>query len=183
MNVVFLDIDGVLQPYDSENNFYEINNKVKDLVRKLSIEQQIDFSKYNVYDILAVYYDWNDEAVSRLKHILDETDSKIIMSSDWRSAKDVYKMRDLLKIRGLDKYWLADNIILKNGNSKEMIRALEIQDSLSRYPVDNYVILDDMEGLREYFPQNCVITYDYLKTRDMNEGIEILKKGQVKVRK
>ena len=44
MNIVFLDIDGVLQPYDSENHFYEINNKTKELVRLLS-EKHNNFQK------------------------------------------------------------------------------------------------------------------------------------------
>lgn len=182
MNIVFLDIDGVLQPYDSENRFYEINKKVKELVKNLSLKYNTDFSKYSVYDILAVYYDWNIDAVNRLKYVLDETDSKIIISSDWRSSKDIHKMRDLLKIKDLDKYWLADNIIIKDGNSLVENRVLEINDSLKRYPIDNYVILDDMKDLETYFPNNCIITYDYLKTSDMEKCIKILKKDRVKVR-
>lgn len=175
MNVVFLDIDGVLQPYDSEDRFYEIDDKVKMLVKKLSEKHDVDFLQYNVYDILAVYYDWNNEAVNRLAHILNDTDSKIIVSSDWRSSKSIYKMRDLLKIRYLDKYWLADNPIIKTGSIVEN-RALEIKESLKRYSIDNYVVLDDLEGLKCYFPNNAVITYDYLKTSDMNNCIKILKK-------
>ena len=177
MNVVFLDIDGVLQPYDSENIFYEIDSKVKMLVKKLSEKYGIDFSQYNVYDILAVYYDWHNDAVSRLMHILDETGAKIIISSDWRSNKKIYKMRDLLKIRNLDTYWLADNPIIKKASLVEN-RALEINESLAKYPIDNFVVLDDLEGLKYYFPNNAVITYDYLKTSDMNECIKILKKGK-----
>ena len=182
MRYVFLDVDGVLQPYDSENRFYEINNKVKELVKALSEKYNTDFSKYIVYDILAVYYDWNMDAVNRLRHILDETNSKIIISSDWRSSKSIYKMRDLLKIKELDKYWLADNNIIKNGNSLAEIRALEIQDALDRYPIDNYAILDDMKDLETYFPNNSVITYDYLKTSDMEKCLKILKKDKVKLR-
>ena len=85
-------------------------------------------------------------------------------------------MRDLLKLKELDKYWFADNIIKKEGNSLAEIRALEIEDSLEKYPIDNYVIIDDMVGLKEYFPNNSVITYDYIKTSDMNECIKILQK-------
>lgn len=175
MNVVFLDIDGVLQPYDSEDRFYEIDDKVRMLVKKLSEIHNVDYSQYNVYDILSVYYDWHNDAVSRLAHILSDTNSKIIVSSDWRSSKKIYKMRDLLKIRYLDKYWLADNPIIKFGSQVEN-RFLEIKESLARYPIENYVVLDDLEGLKNHFPDNAVITYDYLKTRDMNECIKILKK-------
>ena len=176
MNIVFLDIDGVLQPYDSENHFYEINNKTKELVRLLSEKHDIDYSKYSIFDILAVYYDWNKEALDRLKYLLDYTSSKIIISSDWRSEKNLYKMRDLLAIWSLDKYWFADNTIMHNLCSIEKKRALEINNSLEKYPINNYVVLDDMKGLKDFFPNNAVITNDYIKLNDMNECIKILKK-------
>ena len=109
------------------------------------------------------------------KNIIKVID-KIIISSDWRSDKYIYKMRDLLKIKDLDKYWLADNNIIKDVNSLAEIRALEINDSLKRYPIDNFVILDDMKALEKYFPNNAVITYDYMSVSNMNECIKILKK-------
>ena len=176
MKVVFLDIDGVLQPYSSENRFYEINRQAKELVNSLSIKYGVDYAKYCIYDILAVYYDWNKEAVERLKYVLKESKARIIISSDWRNKKQPEKMHDLLRIHDLDKYWLADNCIIKDANSLSEIRFLEINDSLKRYPIDNFVILDDMKALEKYFPNNAVITYDYMSVSNMNECIKILKK-------
>ncbi len=176
MKAVFLDIDGVLQPYESENHFYEINKNTKKLVNDLSEKYNIDYSKYSIFDVLMVYYDWNREAVKRLKYILDNTESKIIISSDWKSDKLPRKMHDLLKIHDLDKYWYCDNIIIKKPLLAQEIRHLEIEDSLNRYPIDNYVILDDMKYLEGYYPNNSVITYDYISINDMNDAIKILKK-------
>jgi len=176
VNIVFLDIDGVLQPYSSENNFYEINNKTKKLVENLSQKYKIDYSKYNIYDILMTYYDWDESAVARLKYILDETSSKIIVSSNWRSEKNIYKMRDLLTIRSLGDYWFADNSILNYKLTFGEKRALEIKKSLFKYPIDNFVILDDLKELKDFFPNNAVITFDYLKNKDVDECIKILKK-------
>ena len=176
MNIVFLDIDGVLQPYDSENRFYEINRKTKELVDLLSQKYQIDYTKYSVYDILAVYYDWDESAVARLKNVLDKTTSKIIITSDWRSIKLPNKMHDLLAIKGLDNYWLCDNDIICDEASLVKKRVMEINNSLKKYEIDNYVVLDDMKGLKEYFPNNSVITYDYMNNRDMDNCIKILSK-------
>ena len=36
----------------------------------------------------AVYYDWDAEAVSRLKHLIEETKAEIVLSSDWRHSKN-----------------------------------------------------------------------------------------------
>ena len=176
MKVVFLDIDGVLQPYDTQNNFYSIDKQNKKLVTDLSIKHNIDYAKYNIYDILMVYYDWHLKAIARLKSILDDTEAKIIISSDWKSEKLPDKMHDLLAIHDLDKYWYGDNIIIKKPLEAFEIRHLEIEDSLKRYPIDNYVILDDMEGLKQYFPNNSVITHDYISLLDMNDAVKILKK-------
>ena len=176
MKVVFLDIDGVLQPYDSENNFYEINSKTKQLVNDLSNKNNVDYNKYSIYDILPVYYDWHPQAVKRLKSVLDDTGAKIIVSSDWKDDRLPDKMRDLLKIHDLDKYWYADNIKIKEPLVAPKIRHLEIEDSLNRYPIDDFVVLDDMRELEIYYPNNSVITHDYMSIFDMNDCIKILKK-------
>ena len=176
MNIVFLDIDGVLQPYDSENRFYEINKKSKELVSELSKKYNIDYSKYSIYDILATYYDWNSNAIERLKYILTSTSSKIIVSSDWRNSNYPFKMRDLLTIHGLGDYWFSDNIKKETMASLDEIRAMEINDSLLKYNINNFAILDDLKGLEEYFPNNTVITNNYISVNDMNKCIKILRK-------
>jgi hypothetical protein len=122
-----------------------------------------------------VYYDWDDQAVSRLKYVLDTTDSKIMISSNWRNIKYPNKMRDLLKIRSLEKYYYKDNDILGDAYNPN-IRHLEIEKALHDNPIDNYVILDDMKEMGTFYPNNSVITYDTMNIRDMNECIRILKR-------
>ena len=173
MNIVFLDIDGVLQPYDNELRFAHIDNSI---IKKLSEKYNIDYNQYSFYDVCAVYYDWEEQAVSRVKYVLDETNSKIIVSSDWRTERYPNKMKDLLTIQGLDKYYYADNIILKDYLYSAKKRALEIQTSLENYNINNFVVLDDMKELEDYYPNNSVITHNYISIRDMNKCIKILKK-------
>lgn len=85
-------------------------------------------------------------------------------------------MRDLLTIKSLGDYWLADNIIKEDINFSTIKRVLEIKDTLSKFPIDNYVILDDMKDLKNHFPDNTVITNDYISISDMDKCIKILKK-------
>lgn len=172
-NIVFLDIDGVLQPFDNDYRFFYEENG---LIKELSEKYNIDYSIYDKFDVLAVYYDWEETAVSRLKHILDETNSKIIISSDWRSKRQPNKMKDLLTLQNLNKYYLADNIICEDINNYHEKRAYEIKHSLREYNVSNFVVLDDMVELEGYFPNNTVITYNYLSLSNMNKCLKILKK-------
>ena len=171
MKIVFLDIDGVLQPHDSENRFYMSD---KSLVDELSKKHNINYSDYSIYDVMAVYYDWDEQAIARLKYILEKTNAKIIISSDWRSEKKPNKMADLLEIHGLGKYWFADNEINHDYIPNPQRRALEIKNSLAKYPIEDFVVLDDMSGLDEYFPENIVKTSNYIGIADMEKSIKIL---------
>lgn len=176
MNIVFLDIDGVLQPYHAESRFYFTQEDFKRVSKRLLQQTGIDYSKYDISDVLAVVYDWNPQAVARLKYVLDATESKIIASTDWKSERFPNKMHDLLGIQGLGDYWFKDNIIVKEAKSLPEIRHLEIEDSLNKYPIDKFVVLDDMQELKNYYPDNAVITKDYMSINDMNDCIKILKK-------
>lgn len=176
MKIVFLDIDGVLQPYDSEMRFYSLDKDNKKIINELSKKMNVDYTQYSPYDVLAVYYDWNPQAISRLKYVLDSTESLIISTTDWRNERFPNKIPDLLKIHSLNKYWFQDNIDLKSIPNRRERRAKEIEDSLKRYPIDNFVILDDMKELKNYYPDNTVITNDYMSINNMNDCIKILKK-------
>ena len=86
-------------------------------------------------------------------------------------------MYDLLKIQGLDKYYYADNPYIIDGSSYYRNRAKEIDISLSKYDINNYVILDDMVELIRYFPDNFVCVRNYIQDRDVENAIKILKRS------
>ena len=155
-----MDIDGVIQPYNSNIRFKHI--KDTSLLDILEQRTKINYRKYDIYDVYATYYDWNKNALNRLKYILEVTNSKIIISSDWRNSNMPSKIHDLLKIHNLDNYWFTDNIIESEILSSSERRAKEIEISLNRYPIDNYVILDDMKPLYKYYQDNFVLTDNYI---------------------
>ena len=186
MKVVFLDIHGVLQPYNAERRFREFPNRNK-IIAELSEKHNIDYFKYHYYDVLAAYIDWNKDSVDRLKEALDKTGSQIIVSSDCKSKYEPNKMHDLLEIHDLGKYWYADNTIITNRfrfmnnfRTEDIIRKKEIMHSLKVYPIETFVVLDDMQRMKKHFPENSVITHDYMRDDDMNECIKILTKQNIK---
>lgn len=174
MNVVFLDIDGVVQPHNSFKRFDYMNY---DTIKYLSDKYHTDYFKYDCYDVCSVYVDWEFSAVERLKYILDSTNSRIIISSNWREPNNSYKMYDLLKIQGLDKYYYADNPYIIEDSSYYKIRTKEINASLNKYDIKNYVILDDMVDLIRCFPSNFVCVNNYINDKDVERAIKILKKN------
>ena len=111
--IIFLDIDGVLQPFESQERFANIvhgeGRKTcnPELYKHLESYLEIDFrdEKYHPYDLAAVYYDWDKTAVTLLKVILEYTHAEIVLSSDWRTM-GFDMIKDYFAIHGLDKYFI-----------------------------------------------------------------------------
>ncbi len=78
--VVFLDIDGVLQPTTAQDRFnHNMESLKKELAEKYNDNHFLELDKY---DVAAVYYDWNKEAVDFLHKLLSDCDAEIVISSD-----------------------------------------------------------------------------------------------------
>lgn len=111
--ILFLDIDGVLQPRTQKRFAYhsEIPALCKELERRTggrypySMWVEGNFPVSDM-DIAAVYYDWVPDAVDRLRYVLDVTGAKIVISSNWREGRTAQCIRGFLAIHGLDDYLL-----------------------------------------------------------------------------
>ena len=154
MKIVFLDIDGVMQPYDAENRFYISD---KSLVDSLSEKYHTDYHIYSIYDVMAVYYDWHEQAIARLKNILDKTGAKIIISSDWRSEKTPNKMPDLLIIDGgsvvaIAKQGADSGLDSNNGtyiNGGTVLATTSMMDQISMDSKQRFISLSYGENMNE----------------------------------
>lgn len=195
--IIFLDIDGVLQPYSSKGRFeYERQYGLQTLQEKLTVELSIDYFQYHPYDVGACYCDWDKEAVARIRKICDKTGAKIVISSDWRNIKLPYKMRDFLKIWNMDKYWIADNYHsnkideesdnvmkrVKEYVEKKAIelnhkyidnRSIEILYYVFSNNITNYVAIDD-RYLSELPEGHFVYTNNLINDEQCNKAIELL---------
>ena len=101
MKVVFLDIDGVIQPLGKQDRFKhldEIEEIAKALDQKIPgfnyyeyvSEEKYPESFFGVYsrkcNLCAVLFDWPKEAVRYLTEVLERQNAKIVISSDWRDS-------------------------------------------------------------------------------------------------
>jgi hypothetical protein len=169
--IVFLDIDGVLQPCYSQIRFEKIeNNEYLDAKNQLSSKFDKDYFWYDKYDLAAVIYDWRHSAVDELKRVLDATNAKIVLSSDWR-AKPQTIMMGLFQIHGLDKYYIDNTIYFDiYGDDSEEIH----KKSDKFYANKKYKHIYDERAVEilEYVRKNKHIThYVAIDDRNLSNGL------------
>ena len=162
MNIIFLDVDGVL---NSRNKLIEIYNKTH--------------KPHSGYS-----YPFDERCLENLKLLVQETNSKIVVSSTWR--KDEEGRITLLKV--LSEYEL-DNKIIGYTPVLDKERGIEIKQFLiSLKETHNFVILDDdldmgelnpfliktngQEGLTYENVQEAIIKLNKTKIKEKQDDLE-----------
>lgn len=87
----------------------------------------------------------DDEKVKNLKYIIDKTDSKIVLTSSWRTGwKKIHKEQQGYMADYLDKKLEKEKLFItdKTDDFKAM-RGEAIMEWLEGKSIENYVILDD----------------------------------------
>jgi len=168
MKVIFLDIDGVLQP-GTQHRFDHDLDKLKDDL----IQTNPDYEIVDKYDIGATYYDWDKTAVSLLTDLCEKTGAQFVISSDWRLSSSLQKLRLLFSIHQMDKY-VFDTL---GTELTEQQRYQEIQHYLQTHNnITHFVIIDDHYAydFNEHFQLNFVHTDWVLTEKDYEKAAMIL---------
>ena len=117
MNIVFLDVDGVI---NSRNKLIEVYKKTG--------------KPHSLYN-----YPFDELCLNYLKEIIEETNSFIVVTSTWRKDEEGKK----ILLEELDKYGLLNRVI---GYTEILntTRGLEIKSYLEKNKnIINFIILDD----------------------------------------
>ena len=170
--VIFVDIDGVLQPAVNQRRF---RNDLDALKRELADELENEaYLEHDKYDLGAIRYDWDTEAVERLRKLCEDFGAHIVVSSDWRIGKSVTTLKEYFHIHGLGRH-VRDKTT--DGQVSSRDRAAEIREYLDTHPeIERFVIVDDhyQRELEEMFPGKHVHTGYRLQADDARKAREIL---------
>ena len=156
MKIIFLDIDGVL------NNFQTF--------REIHFEEQLTGVRRVAID---------PDKVALLKEIVDYTDAKIVLISDWRKygkmkkGKFVTKNENLSQILDILEFY---NLFIYDVTPKVRgcNREVEIRKWLENKDIEKYIIIDDEEyDLQGFTSEEIVKTY-FIKTDQNGDGIKDL---------
>lgn len=137
INIIFLDIDGVLNTGENQDLQEEKDGQIK-------FEHQFNFDK---------------ECMKNLKEIILEFNAYIVISSSWRIEKEKIYWDAL--IRNFKEYDI-DNRIIDKTPSFSTTRGEEIMRWISnnQNKVSNYVILDDEDDMGQLI-DNLILCNDY----------------------
>ncbi len=151
MNIIFLDIDGVL---NSQKYFIEQHSKILELYSNenydnsiaLKTERQmlnIDINKVNI-----------------LKEIIDITNSSVVITSSWKSLSTFPYIKNRLIDIGIPIIGIT-----KDNNEN---RGEGIKNYIKENNIDNYIIIDD-EIFKDYDDE---ILSKLIKTSFYENGLE-----------
>ena len=148
---IFLDIDGVLATMHEYGRFKE-------------------YEQLN-----RIIYLFDKKCVNVLNKILNETDAKIILSSDWKLHFDIHELKYIFEtLNGVIKspiFTTEDPI--SGTHDLGFDRAQEIKLVLTDHDIDKYVVIDDLDML-EWFPDNftyCGRSSEGIKQSGIKEKI------------
>lgn len=157
-NIIFLDIDGVLQPYNNDYRFkYDLSKLQTYLSEKYSNSIYLNIDKF---DLGACFYDWNEISIGILKELLNKTNSQLVIHSGWKDCLTKDEIIALFKIKDLDKY------IIDVVDRGDKIKA--IKKYIETHSIDNYLIIDDSNFTND-FGKNFYLTKDFIKEKDYYE--------------
>ena len=172
-SVVFLDIDGVLQPEYAQKRFkYDLDELRDTLAQKY---ENPAYRHYDKYDLGAVFYDWDQASVENLKLLLKKTNAEIVLSSSWRKFNPIDVLKNYFRLHDLDAYIVDYAPILDKAT-----RAVEVETYLNAHPeISHFLILDDIDfGFSAQFPHHFVQTGKESRLTDayLQQSLEILSK-------
>lgn len=178
MQVVFLDIDGVIR---NESNHCAKDNsgQWEEILLRLSEKTEIGFNFLRAEllnreinedlgfigrAVLSTVFEWDKTAITHLKELLSETNARIVMSSSWRFYGDPF-IKALLSLHDLDKFYIGSTIHIDYPDSqveKAIIIKWRKWKSLARLHFEkklNSDLIDErIIEISEYLDRNREIT-------------------------
>jgi hypothetical protein len=107
-------------------------------------------------NMFTIPYPWVQEDCQALRKILDETNAKLVLSSDWRMHFSIREMRRVFSYYGINEWDLIDitthqDLWMKMSRpGLEWHRAAEIRKWVKDNKISNWIAIDDLNLAKEF---------------------------------
>ena len=161
-----------MQPPSSQRRFkHDLEELRRSLADRFADEIYLGMDKY---DLGAVCFDWDSEAVERLRSLCKDFGAGIVISSDWRRSKSTRGLQALFRVYELHHY-VTD--ATNESGGPPLYRAGEVKEYLESHPeIERFVIIDDgfRKEFEELFPEQFVRTWFRLEADNEQRARQIL---------
>lgn len=164
-NIIFLDIDGVIQPYNNQIRFeHNMDETINYLVEKYKDDT---YRSMDIYDVCAAFYDWDEVAIGLLSKILRNTNSYIVVHSSWREYNNLEQLKCLFKLYNLESY------VFDVCDKGDKIKVIEKYLNEHKDFINEFIVLDDFD-MTSKFGYNFIRTYNCLNSKNYEQSIKVL---------
>ncbi len=155
--IIFLDIDGVLQPFINDKRYEVDRQKIQ---QDLAIKFDDDY--YYVmddYELAGIVVDWEKESIDCLKKLIKQTDARIVLSTDWRCFRPYSEMLKVFRIHGLDSYIIGQTRFIQSFTRDDLGYVVGCRDYDAFLRRDEFVeayekdhrVLENQDDFRVYY--------------------------------
>ena len=165
-NIIFLDIDGVLNDKSTFVNNTGIKNAYNKLLNSFDNTCSINYAELLAEKQL-LYLDY--DKIQLLKYICDTRNAKIVITSSWKNLTYYNFIEEKLILYGLPIIDITKTLLSRGEEIKKYI-----QDN----NIENYIIIDDsvFEDYDEELKYNLIYTDFYSNGLDYEKSMEAIYK-------
>ncbi len=163
--ILFLDIDGVINPHNYKK--YPKENKYQPIFLSF-IKRNKNIRNLPTFTVDQVYHFFDRQACLLIRKLVKEFDCKIVISSSWRCIFDSTQLKAILDLQNLGFAFFDVTPILSN-------RPQEIKDFIQKEKIDKYLVIDDF-NMQLNFPSHFILTKECFNEKNYQEARKALQK-------
>jgi hypothetical protein len=169
---LFLDIDGVINPYVTVKRMLNQPPFEKGLHKKLAKEKHDEdiCTLLDDDDVNRVWHSFDPSACARIKELCTKFQAQLVITSSWAQFYDLKQLKALFALYDL-KEEVADSIV----SSKP--RHQSILEYVDTYHIDVYLVIDDA-NMKDIFDDKQILSYDTFSEQNLLEACAYLEAHQ-----
>lgn len=161
--ILFLDIDGVINPHNYTS--YPQENKLQPWIFSF-LKRNPDIRKLPAFTVDQVVHYFDRKACLLIQKLMKEFDCKLVISSSWRCIFNNQQLKAILDLQNLGFAFIDSTDTLSS-------RPAEIKDFISKHQIEKYLVIDDF-NMETSFHEHFILTKKIFTEENYQEARKAL---------